>query len=102
MRTLCFVSLLKRSRNWQLPVTSTKWLCKPLLSPGCSPGCGRTYGVDNHHVAEGTEAGEEEDAAVLFEVEVKADELAHKFTKNGVLPSSTASGREGQWGRAGL
>lgn len=44
----------------------------------------------NHpHVAEGTEAGEEEDAAVQFEVEAKADDLAHEFIKNQVLPGST-------------
>lgn len=102
MRTLCFVSLLKRSRNWQLPVHQPNGCashCCPLDVP---LDVEELRGVNNHRVAEGTEAGEEEDAAVLFEVEVKADELAHKFTKNGVLPSSTASGREGQWGRAGL
>lgn len=53
-------------------------------------------GVNNHHVAEGAEAGEEDDTAVQFEVEVKADELAHKFTKNAVLPSSTAGHQKGK------
>lgn len=57
--------------------------------------------VNHHHVVEGAEAGEEEDAAVQFEVEAEADELAHEFTKNGVLPSVGVSQIVYQEGKAG-
>ncbi|KAI1241785.1 hypothetical protein IHE44_0005276 [Lamprotornis superbus] len=44
---------------------------------------------------------EEEDAAVQFEVEAKADAVAHEFTKNQVLPSSTVGHQEGKAGAFG-
>lgn len=54
--------------------------------------------VGNHHVAEGAEAGEEEDAAVQVEVEAKADELAHEFTKEPVIPAGIVVYQEGMAG----
>lgn len=57
--------------------------------------------MNHHHVVEGAEAGEEEDAAVQFEVEAEADELAHEFTKNGVLPSAGVSQIVYQEGKGG-
>lgn len=54
--------------------------------------------MDNHHVAQGTEAGEEEDAAVQVEMEAKADELAHEFTKDPVLPTGVVVYQEGKAG----
>lgn len=52
--------------------------------------------VNHHHVLEGAEAGEGEDAAVQFEVKDTADELAHEFTKGRVLPSSSVVHQEGK------
>jgi len=47
----------------------------------------KLHRVDNHHVAEGTEASEEEDAAVQVEVEAKTNELAQESSKDPVLPA---------------
>lgn len=73
-------------------MASTKWHCCLLLPLDVE----ELHHVNHHHVAEGTEAGEEEDAAVQFEVETKADELAHEFPKNRVLPTSTVAHQEGK------
>lgn len=54
--------------------------------------------MDNDHVAEGAEAGEEEDAAIQVEVEAKADELAHEFTKYPVFPTGIVVYQEGKTG----
>lgn len=54
--------------------------------------------VDNHRVAEGAEAGEEEDAAVQVEVEAEADELAHGSTEDPVLPAGIVVYQEGKAG----
>ena len=54
--------------------------------------------VDNHHIAEDAEAGEEEDAAVQVEVEAEADELAHEFAKDPVLPTGVVVYQEGKTG----
>lgn len=47
---------------------------------------GELHCVNHHHVAEGTEADEEEDAAVQFEVDAESDELAHEFPKKLSAP----------------
>lgn len=62
---------------------SSKWLHKPPLPLVVE----ELHRVDNHHEEEGNEAGEEKDAAVQVEVEAEADDLAHEFAKDPVLPT---------------